>query len=259
MSASYQLRRIKRALVCAAVRRYPSLVELLPAPAPLEVMRFCEPRHSELIVFLPGIGDVAEDFVQNGFVTDLRESACVCDAIVADAHFGYYVRRSMLERLRKDVIEPAQAAGYVHLGLAGISLGGFGALLYAMAHPQDVHSLILLAPYVGDSALVREIREAGSLAAWDSRLHDDDPARTLWRSLRAYVASGTCPLLARTYLGFGNRDRFVSGNALLAEMLPSQNVFTVRGGHNWRTWKKLWRMALAARASRTEQERIIRA
>ena len=47
----------------------------MPAIEPLNVLRFDDARHSELMVFLPGIGDVPEDFERNGFVQALRDSA----------------------------------------------------------------------------------------------------------------------------------------------------------------------------------------
>ncbi len=218
----HRLRRLKRAALCGLVRRYPALQPLLPAVAPLNVQRFGDARHSELMVFLPGIGDVLEDFERNGFVQALRDSARPADMVVADVHFGYYVRRSVLERLRVDVIEPARSCGYATIFLVGISLGGLGALLYAMEHPVDVQGLMLLAPYLGDSSLVKEIEDAGGLKLWDAGdvNVDDDP--------------------------------FAPGNTLLGDILPEHRVFTVRGGHDWQTWERLWQMFLAQRDSQLQ-------
>ena len=225
----------------------------MPAIEPLNVLRFADARHSELMVFLPGIGDVPEDFERNGLVQALRDSARPADIAVADVHFGYYVRRSVLERLRVDVIEPAKSCGYATICLVGISLGGLGALLYAMEHPADVQGLMLLAPYLGDPSLVKEIEDAGGLKLWDARDVDvDDHPRKLWRWLKQCALSPDNCKLAETYLGFGDRDSFAPGNALLAELLPEHTVFTVRGGHDWPTWERLWRMFLADRDSRLQ-------
>ena len=119
----HRLRRLKRSLLCGLVRRYPRLDALLPAVAPVNVRRVCFEGHPELIVFLPGIGDVLEDFELNGFADAVRESSTPADLVVADVHFGYYARASVLERLREDVIEPAKSC-YTTISLAGISLGG---------------------------------------------------------------------------------------------------------------------------------------
>ena len=78
-------------------------------------------------------------------------------------HFGYYLRRTAIERLREDVIVPAQRKGYGEIDLVGISLGGFGALYYAMHHPGEIARLFLLAPYLGEQPVVREICTAGGV------------------------------------------------------------------------------------------------
>jgi enterochelin esterase-like enzyme len=39
----------------------------------------------------------------------------------------------------------------------------------------------------------------------------------------------------------------VAANQLLAAVLPDDQVVTVRGDHDWTTWKALWQKLLAAR------------
>ena len=51
---------------------------------------------------------------------------------VADIHLSYYITRTAIQRLREDVILPARASGYKRISLAGISLGGLGALYHAI-------------------------------------------------------------------------------------------------------------------------------
>jgi pimeloyl-ACP methyl ester carboxylesterase len=187
---------------------------------------------------------VPDDFELNGFTDTLRKSAQPADMIIADIHFGYYVRRNLLERLREDLVEPAKSAGY-----ATISLGGLGALLYAMTYPCDVQRLILLAPYLGEPALVNEIAGAGGVKRWDPcESRTDDELRRLWRWLQDCTTSARAS--PDIYLGFGDGDPFAPGNALLAEVLPAHHVFTVRGRHDWLTWKRLWSLIVAERDAR---------
>ena len=47
-------------------------------------------------------------------------------------------------------------------------------------------------------------------------------------------------MLAKLYLGYGIRDRFATTNALLGARLPATHVRSLPGGHDWRTWKRLW-------------------
>ena len=67
------------------------------------------------------------------------------DVIAADAHFGYYRARSVVDRLHEDLIAPV-ADRYERVWLVGISMGGFGSALYAMEHPDVVDGVIMLAP-----------------------------------------------------------------------------------------------------------------
>jgi hypothetical protein len=44
----------------------------------------------------------------------------------------------------------------------------------------------------------------------------------------------------KVVLGFGREDRFADQCRVLADVLLPERVFTVPGGHDWATWKKLW-------------------
>ena len=141
-------------MLFGVVRRYSAFKRIFPATAPLAVQRFdCgEERASELMIFLPGVGDVLEDFERNRFMEAVWASGRPANIIVADLHAGYYFRFNVLDRLHKDVIEPARSCGYQSIRLVGISLGGFGALLYTMEKTADIQGLMLLAPYLSRRA-----------------------------------------------------------------------------------------------------------
>jgi pimeloyl-ACP methyl ester carboxylesterase len=158
-----------------------------------------------------------------------------------------YIKRIAIERLREDIILPARAKGYTRMSLAGISLGGFGALYYAMHHAEDIARLFLLAPYLGDERVIGEISQAGGVKSWspDATSAEHDEPRKLWRWLKR-VANGTGSLsLVDFYLAYGLQDAFAAGNNLLAELLPAGHVYTIRGKHDWTTWSSLWDMLLA--------------
>lgn len=204
----------------------------------------CTGQAPALVVMLPGAYSRPEEFVAEGYLGALRESRAAADAVVADAHLGYFRNRSVFDRLQADVIGPARAQGY-RVWLVGISLGGFGALGHAMRHPADIEGVVALAPYVGERALLREIAEAGGPAAWHARpppepAEGDDPGRALWRYWAAPPA-GAPPL----YLGFGREDRLVEGHRLLARTLAPDRVTEVPGGHDWPPWRALWQQWLA--------------
>jgi alpha-beta hydrolase superfamily lysophospholipase len=115
-----------------------------------------------LLVMLPGATHQPQDLVSEGFIAALRERRSRIEVVVADAHVGYYLERSVVERLAADVISPARARNHRKLWLMGISLGGLGALMYARMYAGEVEGVILLAPYLGVPGLIGEVARAGS-------------------------------------------------------------------------------------------------
>lgn len=212
----------------------------LPAKTPIGTLFFNAGEHpsSTLIVLLPGVADRPETFQQEGFINALRDRKINADLVAVDAHLGYYRERNMVERLHQDVILPAQTKGYRDIWLVGISLGGWGSILYAQQHQHDISGLLLLAPFIADRKLFDEVQAAGGLDAW--RLahvdpQDDQRAGLAWL---ADFKQTQAPL--KLYLGYGASDRFATPIGLLGARLPAEQVSVVRGGHDWPTWLKLW-------------------
>ena len=221
---------------------------LLRAPSPIRSQFYeCGRSANRLIIFLPGIGDVLEDYEVYGFIDAVRERGISADMTVADMHFGYYLRRTALDRLREDVILPARRSGYDQIDLVGISLGGFGGLFYAAHYPGEIARLFLLAPYLGSREIVAELSNAGGVKSWrPAKVSENDYPRQLWRRLKNYSPHNTA--LPNLYLGYGRQDKFATANQLLAELLPLTHVHTVPGRHDWPTWKRLWNLLLTQAA-----------
>lgn len=174
-----------------------------------------------LVVFLPGRGDTPEHFVRNEFPEKLRLAGSRCTLRAVDSHLGYFFDKSIVERLREDVIAPARAEGFEEIWLVGISLGGFGSLLYTKEHPGEIAGIVAIASYLG------EREEFPDVWAWLEG-YGSDPGRT--------------PL----FLAYGERDRFAEVNGQLADRLPDDHVFHVRGRHTWATWRRAWDAFLAS-------------
>lgn len=225
-----------------------SACSLLPreAQVPMPTQRSAasaQARADTLVVMLPGIFNRPSDFVTEGLVADLRQHHPDVDVLLADAHFGYYRDRSVLTRLRTDVIAPARAQGYQRIWLAGISLGGFGALGYGALHGQDIDGIVVLAPYLGEDRVIRDIGQAGGPSAWLSSpqaLTANDLERAIWQSLANRPVDAP-PL----YLGYGREDRMSAAHRLMARQLAPERVMQVAGGHDWAPWRALWRQWLA--------------
>ncbi len=188
-----------------------------------------------LVVMLPGRGDRMSHFADAGFgaAADGR-----FDVVAMDAHLGYYMERSLLDRLHTDIVEPARAAGYDSIWLLGVSMGGFGSLLYAAQYPDDVDGIILLAPYMGDRKAIEEVLGDGTLAEWNGegrRMKDYEV--DVWRYIQAATTgSRSTPIV----LGFGTDDRMAEGYSGLVEKVDFTAVYTREGGHKWTTWRPLW-------------------
>jgi pimeloyl-ACP methyl ester carboxylesterase len=233
---------------CAAVMRD------TPAPIPTREYRASPgQRAATLIVGLPGRGGSMGDFERHGLVRALQEAGVRADVVAVDAHLGYYYRRTVIERLRADVLEPARQAGYRRLVLVGVSLGGLGALLCERDRPGSVDALVLMAPYLGDSAKLFEgIVAAGGPEKWAAGR--DPQAGEVDVQLWTFLGNKSAQL-PPTWLLAGRRDSLATGHRLLAGMLPAERVAMIEGAHDWGTWSALWREVCAGaelfRAERT--------
>jgi pimeloyl-ACP methyl ester carboxylesterase len=145
----------------------------------------------------------------------------------------------VIERLQADVLQPARQQGYRRIVLVGVSLGGLGALLCERDLPGSVDALVLLGPYLGkDAGLFDGIIASGGPAAWAA---GRDPQaggveEQIWTFLGTQSAG-----LPPTWLLCGRRDSLAPGHRLLAGLLPANRVATIDGGHDWPTWRTLWR------------------
>ena len=216
---------------------------LLPAVQPMvQVDDDFAGRPRCLVVFLPGVGDLATDFETNGFVDAVRKRKLSVDVVSAQATLAYYEAGTVVQRLEADIMGPARQKHYRQTWLIGLSLGGQGALLYAHDYPKDVTGVLVLAPFLGTPPLPKKIRAAGGLAAWHAPqkrpvADEDTTVRELWRWLQA-VTTNKEPG-PRLYLGWGIDDELLGeSNAVLAEALPERHRFPVPGGHKWTAWKQ---------------------
>lgn len=202
-----------------------------------------------LAVFLPGVYDSPQDFVSNYFVHELRRRQMPFDVVAADAHLDYFQTGTVVERLKQDIVEPALKRNPRQIWLIGISLGGLGAMLYASQDPR-VTGVVALAPYLGTKQALAEVADAGGWTQWDP---DRSSAMLSWelqlhRWLKSYLRQPE--QMPALFLGFGEQDRFAAEQARLASQLPAQNVLRIDGGHDWPTWRTLWRGLIDRHGSR---------
>ncbi len=215
-----------------------------PVPA-LEFRRSTAGRARCLIVMIPGFLDGPDTYLDHGFPHDIVQSGAECDSVAVDLHYRYYGNTGLGQLMYEDILSPASARGYQEIWLVGISMGGLGSLLTAEAHPELISGIILLAPFVGEESVVRQIEAAGGARAWhppegiDSQPWTQENYTThLWAWLRGY--STDPDEMPPLYIGWGDDDRLGPADRMLADMQPEDHVATHPGDHGWSTWRPLF-------------------
>ncbi|MDO3384692.1 hypothetical protein QWI17_02445 [Gilvimarinus sp. SDUM040013] len=195
----------------------------------------------DLIIMLPGMGDRIDRFAKEGLIDQLASADIPVDAVVVNAHFAYYRSRSFLQRLQQDVLQRAAQAGYQRVHLAGVSLGGFGSLLY-WRHNLDnptpglpIASALLLTPYVGEPEY------------YAHRVNLEQPPRLVMeeKNIWPWLDQLSRAQSQHWYIGIAEQDAFYQGNQTFAQQLPKDHIFVTEGGHNWNSWRALWPQLLA--------------
>jgi Putative esterase len=199
-------------------------------------------QSKNLVILMPGAGDTHEMFAQNGFIDAARKSPLNADILTVNAHYGYFTDMTVRERIHTDVVLPAQSRGYEGLWMGGISLGGFGALIYAQRYAEKLKGLFLIAPYIGNRGTFAEIKKADGLDHWHPENLTEFDERNIWMMIKNYRADLT-PTLP-IHLLYGKQDRFAAFHQLLAERLADDKVIAVEGGHDWPTWQESWRQLM---------------
>ncbi|MGD9385968.1 MAG: alpha/beta hydrolase-fold protein [Thioalkalispiraceae bacterium] len=211
---------------------------------PMEVSRFDagEKPARHLIVLISGRGASASYFQDNRWVEIAREHGIQADFVSPYAHYGYYMTRALLPRLKEDVIIPAKQQGYQTISLVGISMGGLGSILYSQQHPEDIDRIYLLAPYLGDNRVHQQIRAQGGLANWEMQQENaDDWNYYIWQFLKEFTQHPR--QRENLFLGYGQQDT-MQGVDILQQSLPDDQVITIPGGHKDVVFTRLWELML---------------
>jgi len=233
---------MKRILVALAVLNLASCFSIGDSARPIVTETVAATRAAgdrTLVIVLPGFGADAQEMKDRGVAQAIHDVWPEADVMLASATFAYYRDGKLVPRLHDEVIEPAVRAGYKRIWLAGASLGGMGALLYEQQYPGVLTGVVLFAPFLGDSGLLREIRDAGGAQGWDpgplpAEVNSANYQRQVWKMVKDWSARPE--LASRVWLACGNEDRLLAGAKLLATSLPQDHYVELEGGHTWNTW-----------------------
>ena len=209
----------------------PRPVATIPAPQVVQ--------DRPLVIVLPGRGDDLDDLKRTGIAAAVQRAWPQADVLLAGATLAYYLYGNVALELHDQVIVPARAYGYREIWLAGASMGGMGALLYEKTYPHDITGLVLMAPYMGEPALVKELADAGGPQHWDpgsapAKLDGQDYQRELWRLVKSW--GGRPDEARRIWLICGSDDRFIEPARMIATELPADHFIEIAGSHDWPYW-----------------------
>jgi len=206
---------------------------------PIPTQRIAAPQTAQrLVVVLPGRADDLAALQRSGIAAAIQSAWPDADVILAALTLPFYRAGDAPQRLQSEIMQPARLQGYRSIWLAGASMGGMGTLLYDAAYPGGVDGLVLFAPYLGDAALLREIRDAGGVARWQpgppQPVNADTWQRELWRHLQTWTSPSA--QVQRVWLTYGDNDRLRDAMPLLETLLPVPQVLRRDGGHTWSVW-----------------------
>jgi hypothetical protein len=208
---------------------------------PIPVKEIPAPQQSAaglLVIVLPGRGDDLDGLAKAGMAEAIQKAWPKADVLLAGATLGYYTEGKLQQRLHDEIIVPARARGYKEIWLTGASMGGMGTLMYERTYPHDVTGIVLFAPYMGKSGLIKQIETAGSVAKWDpgpmpAALDADNYQTEIWRVVKSWQDPAEAQ---RIWLVCGDSDRFIESAQLISALLPPEHFVQVKGGHDWGTW-----------------------
>lgn len=214
-------------------------------PIPTALFPAAEPAR-RLVVMLPGRGDDLGSLQRRGVAQLIQRAWPDADVLLTGLTMPYYLQGRATQRLHDEVIEPARQRHYRQVWLAGISLGGMGALLYDRAYPGRIDGMLLLSPYLGDHRIHREIRDAGGLAHWHpgpaQPIGPETFQRELWRYLKDWADE---PQRTNSvWLAYGDHERFRKPIELMRGELPADHVLMLPGHHDWKLWTPAMRLLL---------------
>jgi pimeloyl-ACP methyl ester carboxylesterase len=220
---------------CITTKPLPTLT--YSAPADAHGLDYADRR---LLVFLRGIGGTVENFADYGMIAAAQARYPNLDVWVPNTHIGYYYKRSLLRRLQEDIVARAKRRGYRRIDFAGISLGGFGSLLYLECCQQNIDNVVLISPYSGEPGTHASIAETEDLRNWKPPAGTEDFELDLW-----FWIANNQPLFSsgRIWLGYGDED-YLSGQDLLAERLPENQVLVIDGDHGDEVFARIWQELL---------------
>jgi len=130
--------------------------------------------------------------------------------------------------------------------VGGLSMGGFGALYYAMKHPDLFSSCIALSAGVHvDSTMIRKLKAGSNNLVEVFGPMKGDSLPEYWKENNILTLAENCSVnqlsSVHYYIDCGDKDALIVGNSTLNNIFMRRKIpheFRVRSGeHNWTYWR----------------------
>ena len=133
-----------------------------------------------------------------------------------------------------------------------MSLGGLNSLLFYRERPDAVCGVVVLAPYLAGSNMMKEIKKAGGINQWIPTPEKEDliPAQEVVEQHKLWLwikNEKNKKYLEKVYLGYGDKDVYVESIKMFENFLPAKNVVTLPGYHKLKTGIRIWTQQLKTR------------
>jgi hypothetical protein len=242
-------------LVSLAIFSSCAYIEEPTTELPAEVVRSKVGGGNKMVIVLPDKSDTLRELRSSGIVDAIQRGMPDADVVLLEFTQNDYLKTRGSLRVHEQIIQPAKARGYREFYLAGAGEGGMGVLSFERARPNAVQGLILMSPYMGDTALVREIKEAGGLGRWNpgplpSDINTYTAERENWRMIKSWITNRE--RTQDVWLICGKDDRFYPAAEIIASILPRGNFVTPSGGDSWKVWAEGASEAFAMLGEKTQ-------
>ncbi len=220
-----------------------------------------------ILYLLHGMGDNHTAWIRNGQIQQITDKAISLGQIdpvviiMPDAGMSYYMNSIDGKYLYEDYffhelmpyIEHTYriTAGKRYRSIAGQSMGGYGALLYAFHRPDLFNTCIALSPGIRTDEQINQLSAPDYNQRYQIPLgpaEPDTPRITEYYRERYSILHLTSRIpdklknAVRLYIDCGDDDYLYKGNSLLHILLRDRHIpheYRVRnGGHNWKYWRE---------------------
>jgi putative tributyrin esterase len=226
----------------AALNRDMQYRVIMPASVPPDV-------NLPVLYLLHGGGGGFRDWSNYSDIGRFTESGFML--VMPEGHSSYYVnaydpaQNRYADYLVQDLVKDVEARlpampGRAHRAIAGVSMGGFGAVTLALKHPEIFGFAAGVSPAIDVPSRPFSLKRPGQyyqhrkiFGPWGSdHRRDNDPFYLVRKADPAQT-----PYL---YLSCGDQEGLLPSNRKFAELLKERKFLfefhVVHGGHNWEQW-----------------------